>query len=262
MTKVPWYTVVPFPATNTTTGSPAFGMEGSVSLRAIMGYRGSQIKADPGLFLGPHTVMGALMLVIGATVVWRKVSITAASVYLFPLSAVFALHILPVSDGIPGLPINILAIVLTVASAAIGTLARRDSDEWLLERCFGMVIFLALSAPVLELFGIFKSIAAMAGNGGEWVVLAGQGDGKGSAELPHAMSGRCPYASMSLPLWIGPVISLLLVIATAATVGAHWNKHGNVLFCNSPDDTEAAKDNRLSGQHDEFVDAEAERASV
>jgi len=151
MSKVPFYTF-DLPATNTTSGNPTYGMESSPSL-AWMGVRGAKIKSDPVLFLLPHTLLGSFLLSIATAVVWGKTSIKAASRFFFPLSALFALHVIPVADGLPSVAVNVLGVVGVLSGAFLGTVANKEDDEWLLHRSFGAVLFFLVVAAVAELLG-------------------------------------------------------------------------------------------------------------
>ena len=189
------------------------GEETQANLAAWLdGYRAEKLMADPSLFLAPHIAMGVSLQLLGALALYGVAPPVASARVFFPLSIVFALHILPVAHGIPnslagGRPVNqtIVALLLIAAAAGhVGLLMRRtrlrlELSAKVIGRAFVAVCLLTNLAPFFEsLLIVHNALFARYHNGGRWPHPTP------TADLPHpdrpsVGSGHDLYARMGCP---------------------------------------------------------------
>ncbi len=200
-------------STNPERPKECLGEETQANLAAWLdGYRAEKLMADPSLFLAPHIAMGVSLQLLGALALYGVAPPVASARVFFPLSIVFALHILPVAHGIPnslagGKPVNqtIVALLLVAAAAGhVGLLLRRtrlrlELSAKVIGRAFVAVCLLANLAPFFEsLLIVHNALLARYHNGGRWPHPTP------TADLPHpdrpsVGSGHDLYARMGCP---------------------------------------------------------------
>ena len=180
LTKIPAYVLLAIPKE---------GLESSAALRAF-GYRGRKLQSSPLLFLAPHTLMGSALLALHGAYLDGSAGTVAIPQFdrvFFGLCALFALHLWPERSGIPNriakLPLNELAVGTVFAGCAAWWAGHADIGRWV---CFAPLIL----APVLEIFGIAKSLVLFAKAGGRFDPPEGH---KPIRPNPHGYPHfRCP----------------------------------------------------------------------
>lgn len=90
-----------------------YGFEIQASLRAWIGFRGQKMHADYALFVAPHTAMAIVLNCMFASLLIRGFGVVQqVAKVVWPIAAIFALHVCPVSYGLPGTSVNAACIVL------------------------------------------------------------------------------------------------------------------------------------------------------
>jgi hypothetical protein len=150
LSKLPWYLgAAPI---------PSYGLETSIPLHPLIGYRSLKLWSHPVLFLAPHAIMGSSLLIMYAMHLRKKE--VADSSYFFALALVFALHVIPERAGIPtrvtGLPLNQIAVGMILSTIAL-------VFAHVLPIHVGMmtVVLVCLTAPILELSKVLSCIFKM-----------------------------------------------------------------------------------------------------
>lgn len=186
------------PANNTA----CYGPEAQASLRAWNGYRSVKLSTDYPSFIAPHSAMAVVLECLFVCLLVRdKGAAPELARLIVPLSACFALHVMPVAYGLPSLTINWGCIILIWGScyaAKVGMEMRsRDADRRTGDRVLHVSLFflcLTLNAAPLA----------------EMVVLASP---SGSiADTPAPRSGHGVYARCNCPFSGFLVSSLILAV--------------------------------------------------
>jgi len=183
-TKVPFF-LFQNAATNTTAGTPTYGMETSPNLYVLMGYRGAKLYSDPVLFLGPHTLLGCTILSVWVSILVGMWTQKEATKTMILLSVLLAAHVFPVADGIPGLSINWMACSATIIGAFLAAIAIWKDDELLLDWGWGIMLTMIMGAPALEFLSIFANT---------WSMIAADGVWPDHGPNPDPKSGHGDYA--------------------------------------------------------------------
>lgn len=97
------------------------GLRTSVNLGHWFGFRGLALIGCQIPFLIPHVVMACLMMLLVVLVLLQGVTIEAVSPVFLVLTAVFAIHILPMHAGIPSrlLPFDFNAMMIIIMLAMV-----------------------------------------------------------------------------------------------------------------------------------------------
>lgn len=219
--KVPFYLLKNQPATNTTPGVPAFGMESTITLR-WMGYRSKKIAADPVLFLAPHTIMACTLLGMWVLVLLGKDEMKRLSPVFFAVASAFAIHILPVRGGVPNreldMPINEILVAIILTASAVGAYGYKyvsndvSFSKKILATSWAAIIFALILTPLAEAKTYTTNIIGRLRTG-EWPVPEG--------DLPDPMSGHNAYALCGCAVF-GRVVVGLMLAAVLAGVTYMW----------------------------------------
>ena len=151
LSKLPWYLgAAPI---------PSYGLETSIPLHPLIGYRSLKLWSHPVLFLAPHTIMGSSLLILYALHLRRseeQADSWTPSCFL-ALALVFALHVIPERAGIPtrvtGLPLNQIAIC-----TILPTIALVFAHVIPINVGMNIVISTCLTAPILELNKVISCV--------------------------------------------------------------------------------------------------------
>jgi len=208
-----------------------------------------KVKADQDFFLFPHCAMGMCLDVLMAfAIIFGSVNLYHRSKVMLPIAFIFAIHILPVADGMPdslagGAPINEILSVCIMVACCVGWYGmRRDfvanGGEPPMDKPAGKVILFSWYAIAL-----LVNIAPL----GEWgMILSSLGSkneptGRSLPNLPAPGSGTDFYSRLDIP-WVGKCAGAFVVFTTfmyafdnyAIWRGEAWrspfNKDGPALF--------------------------------
>ena len=180
-----------------------FGPELNANMAAwFPKFRSYKLLADASLFIAPHTAMGVALELLLAFVLLGWTTPAKCSAAFFPLTIVFAVHMIPVADGMPSrlasAPVNTVLIGLLLLFAAlghVGMLLRRlnilvPCADGIIRLSFMAIGVLANTALVGE-WGLLGKGAATRDDSGAWIAPEG--------DLPHPQSGHDLYARMECP---------------------------------------------------------------
>eukprot|EP00930_Biecheleria_cincta_P006819 TRINITY_DN1078_c0_g1_i3.p1 TRINITY_DN1078_c0_g1~~TRINITY_DN1078_c0_g1_i3.p1 ORF type:complete len:607 (+),score=90.48 TRINITY_DN1078_c0_g1_i3:88-1821(+) len=205
-----------------------------------------KVKADQNSFLFPHCAMGVCLDVLMAfAIIFGSVNLYHRSKIFFPIAFIFAIHILPVADGMPnslanGAPINQTLAICIMIACCVGWYGMRqdfvrNGGEPPMDKHAGKLILYAWIA-----IGVLVNIAPI----GEWgMILSSLGSKKEitGRDMPHPESGTDFYSRLNIP-WIGKCAGAFVCFTTfmyafdnyAVWRGESWrspfNKDGPALF--------------------------------
>ncbi|CAE8584921.1 unnamed protein product [Polarella glacialis] len=219
LTKLPYYTPAlgPLPMTSLdydpqkcSGASPpdaCYGMLTDINLEKWFGFHGTRMASAPELFLFCHNLMGIVVLLLVCLVLLEFISIEAATPTFLVLSAVFAIHILPVSMiGIPsrlvGFNLNGVVIAITLFGVLFGIYGHCcGSKDWRVASwvvitgcCFG--------APALDLKGVVEALLRL-WSSGSWPIPL-------EPSRPLELSGHCFFARLGCNWLAYPLMALML----------------------------------------------------
>lgn len=187
LSKLPWYLgAAPI---------PSYGLETSIPLHPLIGYRSLKLWSHPVLFLAPHTIMGSSLLILYALHLRRseeQADSWTPSGFL-ALALVFALHVIPERAGVPtrvtGLPLNQIAICTILLTIAL-VLARFIP----INIGMNIVISTCLTAPILELKKVISFVVQKIKSKGTFEYTSP--DEPSNVPLSRNMAGYsgCPFA--------------------------------------------------------------------
>lgn len=190
------------------------GLMTSYPLSAAFGFHGEKLLADPQLFFGPHTIMGCTLLGMIFSVIRGWKSMHTVSYVFLPLSFIFAIHVLPISHGIPssvfGWNVNALVCSIVICGSLAGGVALLISSRYpawshdILLVSWIAIVSMVFAAPALEWRGIIGTLGKRARNQGRWVIE--------HPNRPHEESGRDFYGSCGCS-WLGWMMSGLLLVS-------------------------------------------------
>mmetsp|Transcript_5598 Transcript_5598/g.9378 ORF Transcript_5598/g.9378 Transcript_5598/m.9378 type:complete len:274 (+) Transcript_5598:18-839(+) len=186
-----------------------FGVETQANIAAWMPtYRAGKILADPSSFLAPHVAMAVVLegMIVCVLCSWVKVELFS-KVFL-PLTIAFAVHILPVSPGIPdrltNAPVNETLVVLMIAASLVAYMALKWSKPLLLRWMWLAIGLLLNTAPLGEWPFVAQAFATRRADGS---FVSPDGD------MPSALSGHDILARAKIPVifWLITIGILVLV---------------------------------------------------
>jgi len=205
-----------------------------------------KVKADQNMFLFPHTAFGmSLDVLMAFAIIFGSVNLYHRSKVMLPIAFIFALHILPVADGMPnslanGAPINQTLCILIMVACCVGWYGMRQ--DWVknggeppMDKPAGKLVLFSWIA-----IGLLVNIAPL----GEWGMILSSLGSKGEVtgpNMPHPQSGTDFYSRLDIP-WIGKIAGAFMAFTTfmyafdnyAIWRGEAWrspfNKDGPALF--------------------------------
>jgi len=207
------------PMTNTSVPRHCFGPETNPNMAAWrpLRFRSYKLIADASNFVAPHVALGALLELLLVVVLVGWVKPNKCAIAFFPLTVLFALHIIPVAHGIPArlanAPVNAVLIVLLLLTALaghVGMVLRRlnfmvAQADTIIRACFVVAGILLNTAPVGEWGILAIGLATRNPQTGFWKVPEG--------DLPHPLSGHDLYARMQCPA-LGWFVTFMILFAT------------------------------------------------
>jgi hypothetical protein len=205
-----------------------------------------KVKADQNCFLFPHCAMGMCLDVLMAfALIFGSVNLYHRSKIMLPIAFIFAVHILPVADGMPnslanGAPINQTLCICIMVACCVGWYGMRqdfvkNGGEPPMDKPAGKLILFSWIA-----IGLLVNIAPL----GEWgMILSSLGSKREvtGPNMPHPESGTDFYSRLNIP-WIGKCTGAFCAFTTfmyafdnyAIWRGESWrspfNKDGPALF--------------------------------
>lgn len=164
-----------------------------------------KLQAAKDLFILPHTAMGVCLEVmfIFALCMGNR-GLYEHSKILLPMTAIFAIHILPVAGGIPdtltGLPVNQVLVALLLLATATGAFGmyrdyNANGGEPPTRQRAGRLLFWSWIT-----ISVLVNLAPI----GEWGMLLTSWNSKASPDVPNPLSGRDFYSKLNCP-WLGRI---------------------------------------------------------
>ncbi|CAK9111577.1 unnamed protein product [Durusdinium trenchii] len=201
-----------------------------------------KLQAAKDLFILPHTAMGICLevLFIFALGMGNR-GLYEHSKIMLPMAALFAIHIMPVAQGIPdslaGVAINEILVALLLVGVGMGALGmyqdfKANDGEPPTRQRAGKLLF---SSWIL--IGVLVNLAPV----GEWLMLLSAWNSKASPDVPHPNSGHDFYSKLSCP-WLGRIAAAFALFNVfmyafdvyAEAQGARWrspfSRHGPALW--------------------------------
>lgn len=182
ISKLPWYigaSWIPI---------PNYGLEASMPLHSLIGFRGVKLGSHPVLFLAPHVVMGAVLLTLYSVFL---LGVDFDHRIYYALAVFFAIHVIPERAGFPNrtyfLPCNEGAVALVFLGSALAMTGRVTENV-------GMHIVFApmLAALVIEMGPLLMCFGKQVLSNGKFQCESQDGN----TPLMRNMNGYsgCPFA--------------------------------------------------------------------